>query len=285
MSEGTSQVPDHDYIMSGKISVIMGVYNAEQMLPLALDSIIKQSYDNWELIVCDDGSADNSYIVAQEYAERLPDKIHLLHNDTNLGLNATLNRCLAAADGEFIARQDADDISHPDRFAHQISYLVEHPEYSIVSTAMTLFDEQGEWGTIRRPLHPTMDDLMKGTPFAHAPSMVRADAFAAVGGYSVSDRLLRVEDYHLWYKMYLRGIRGSNLPEALYLCQDDRSAQGRRKLRYRLNEAYVKWLIWRNLPVRRRTLPLIVKPILTGLMPAFLYSKLHRGRHSHPEAS
>ena len=89
-----------------KVSIIMGIYNCATTLPEAIDSIFAQTYSDWQLILCDDGSKDGTYVVAKAYQERLPDKIILLKNEENMGLNHTLNRCLQVAAGEYVARMD-----------------------------------------------------------------------------------------------------------------------------------------------------------------------------------
>ena len=111
--------------MAVKISVLMGIYNCAATLPEAIDCILAQTESSWELILCDDGSADDTYAVAQSYAEKYADQIVLLKNDKNMGLNYTLNRCLAAAKGEFVARMDGDDLCSPDRFQKELAALAE----------------------------------------------------------------------------------------------------------------------------------------------------------------
>ena len=101
--------------MTGKISVLMGIYNCEDTLVSAVRSIQNQTYGNWELILCDDGSADGTFALAEQLAKK-DGRIVLLKNERNLGLNKTLNRCLAAATGEFVARMDGDVESLPHRF-------------------------------------------------------------------------------------------------------------------------------------------------------------------------
>ena len=259
-----------------KVSVIMGIYNCADTLNDAIESLLMQTYTNWELIMCDDGSTDSTFNVAQKYQIKHPNRIKLLRNPVNMGLNYTLNKCIELANGDYIARQDGDDISMPQRFEKQIEILEQCGEISIVSTAMFLFDQAGEWGILRNKIYPVKEDLINGTPFAHASSMICREAMMDVGGYSISKRLLRVEDYHLWYKMYLRGFRGMNLSEPLYRCLDDRSAQKRRKFKYRFNECYVRWLILRDLKLPFYYLPLVVKPLIIGLLPSFIYTLLHR---------
>lgn len=119
-----------------KISVIMGIYNCSPTLDEAIESIINQTYENWELIMCDDGSTDDTYKKALKYREKYGEKILVLKNEQNKGLNYTLNKCLEVATGEYVARMDGDDISLPTRFEKEIGYLETHPEIAIVSTPM-----------------------------------------------------------------------------------------------------------------------------------------------------
>ena len=99
-----------------KISILMGIYNCEATLREAMDSIVNQTYTNWKFIICDDASSDNSFLIAKEYEQQDPDRFLVIQNKKNMGLNATLNRCLALADGDYIARMDGDDISVENRF-------------------------------------------------------------------------------------------------------------------------------------------------------------------------
>lgn len=261
---------------STRVSIIMGIYNCADTLHEAIQSILEQTFSSWELIMCDDGSSDDTYTVAQIYQNMYPDKIKLLRNNSNMGLNHTLNRCLELVKGEYIARQDGDDMSLPHRFEVQLKAFEQYPEVAIVSSSMALFDNSGEWGNIIRKPFPQKKDLVNGTPFAHAPCLVRADALRAVGGYSEHKCLIRVEDYHLWYKMYNAGYRGMNLEEVLYRCRDDQAAQKRRKFKYRINECYVRWLAFKDFHLPLIMLPVVIKPLLIGLLPTFVYRIFHK---------
>ena len=94
-----------------EISVIMAIYNCADTVACAIDSILNQTYSDWELILCDDGSVDDTYKIAEEYKNKYPDKIKLIKNPSNQGLPASLNNCLKKASGKYIARMDGDDIS------------------------------------------------------------------------------------------------------------------------------------------------------------------------------
>ena len=266
--------------MSPKISIIMGVYNCEKTLSEAIDSILAQTIEDWEFIICDDGSADSSFEIISSYAMRFPGKIIPLQNHQNMGLNYTLNKCLKHAGGEYVARMDGDDISLPIRFEKELAYLETHPEIAVVSCPMIYFDENGEWGrgNSKGKEDPVPEQLIHGTVHCHAPCMVRRDIMQSVGGYTVDRKLLRVEDWHLWVKIYSAGWKGHNLSEPLYMMRDDKNAGKRRKFRYRINEAYVI-----SLAVYKFHLPIYkylycLRPIIVGLLPASVYQLLHKKR-------
>lgn len=260
-----------------KISVIMGVYNCAETLPEAIESILAQTYPNWELILCDDGSNDESFAIADTYRAKFPEKIILLQHSQNLGLNQTLNDCLTVATGDYAARMDGDDISMPERFEKEIAVLDAENDIAVVSCPMIYFDEKGIWGIGRRgEEYPRKEMLIHGTVHCHAPCMMRIEVLRKVGGYSVDKHLLRVEDWHLWLKMYTSGHQGKNLSEPLYQMRDDRNATNRRKFKYRLNEAYVSRLAVKELHLGKWRYVYSLRPILVGLLPKPLYLFLHQ---------
>lgn len=261
--------------MEYRVSIIMGIYNCENTLDEAIQSLLDQTNQQWKLIMCDDGSKDNTYKKAKSYAEQY-ENIILIQNDKNMGLNYTLNHCLEYVDTEYVARMDADDISLPTKLEKEINFLDDHHEYAIVSTPMIYFDEHGYFRVGKGNGEVIKSDFIKGTPFCHAPCMVRSEAYRKVKGYTVAEKLLRVEDYHLWYKMYLNGYRGYNLKEPLYKMRDDRNAKNRRKYKYRINEANVKYLIVRDFNLSKINYIRVLKPLIVGLLPTFLYDFLHR---------
>lgn len=259
-----------------RISVIIGIYNCADTLNEALDSLYIQTYRNFKIIMCDDGSTDSTYAIAKKYAD-LHDNIVLIKNECNKGLNYTLNRCLDLVDTEYVARMDGDDISMPTRFEKEINYLDSRKDIDIVSCPMIYFDESGDFKTGRtKTPYPTNKDFVSGTPFCHAPCMVRYEAYRAVGGYTVDKKLLRVEDYHLWFKMYAAGFRGHNLQEPLYKMRDDRNAVARRSFSNRLHEVYVKHIGYRMLKLPFYYQIFAIRPLLIWLLPLSVYNYLHR---------
>ena len=261
-----------------KVSVIMGLYNAADTLAQAMESLLAQTLRDWEIILCDDGSGDTTAELARAYRDRDPGRIRLLRNERNLGLGAALNRCLAVAEGAYIARMDADDVSGPERLERQAAYLDRHPDCAVVGCAMVHFDELGEFRVSRPPGEPELRDYLLETPFCHGTVMVRAEAYRAVGGYRTAPELLRVEDVDLWLRLYEAGFRGRNLTEPLYRMRDDRRAAKRRRLRDRVHSTLVRLRGMKRLNAPLRYWPLALRPILVGLLPGPVYRYLHRIR-------
>lgn len=263
--------------MIPRISVIMGIYNCASTLAEALDSLLAQTYSDFKVIMCDDGSSDKTVQIARSYVNSFPEKFILISNPQNMGLNFTLNHCLKYADTEYIARMDGDDISLPERFKSEIEFLDSHPEYAIVSGPMIYFDEEGDFrtGHVHRA-EPLKSDFVKGTPFCHAPCMVRREAYEAVNGYSVDTKLLRVEDYHLWLKMYIAGYRGYRLSFPIYKMRDNRDALARRTFRNRLNEVYVKHLCIKQFKLSKLQYVHLIVPLLKACCPNYIARVLRK---------
>lgn len=221
---------------NGKVSVIMGIYNCASTLPEAIDSILSQSYTNWELILCDDASTDQTYQIAESYQRQFPNKIKLLRNDVNSKLAYSLNHCLQYTTGEYIARMDGDDISTADRFEKEIGYLQANPKVQLVGSAMQQFnDEKGKMRIIYKPEHPDRWTLHKQIPFHHATIMTYKHVYDELGGYTVSERTNRAQDYDLWFRFYAADFVGANLLEVLYYVREDINAIKRRTFKVRWN--------------------------------------------------
>lgn len=257
------------------ISVIMGVHNCERTVASAIASIQQQTFSDWELIVCDDGSDDSTYSIIRRLAEE-DGRIKIIQNQKNLGLNDTLNRCLDLAKGKYIARMDGDDISLPQRFEHEYETLERNSSFSIVSCPMEFFDDEGIWGRNYPKEYPQPIDFVKNTPICHAPCMIRTEALKAVKGYSKDKRTIRVEDYDLWFRMYEKGYKAINLTDPYYLMRDDKKAYKRRKFKYALNEAHVRLVGYKRLKLPISSYFYVLRPILISFLPYRVYLNFHR---------
>lgn len=267
-----------------RVSIIMGIYNCEKTLDEAIESLLSQTYQGWKLIMCDDGSKDNTYAVAEKYRRKYPEKIILLKNKQNMGLNYTLNHCIECADTEYIARMDGDDISESTRLEKEIVFLDSHPEFALVSCAMGMFDELGMWGQTSVIERPVKVDFCKHIPFfCHAATMIRSEAIKSVGCYTVDPKFLRVEDCNLWFKIYAAGYVGANLNEVLYFMRDDRNATYRRNFRARMNGCYVLFDGFKmlNMPITcyRYVLKNVVVECVKCILPSFMYDIIHKAKH------
>lgn len=229
------------------VSVIMATYNCATTLSESLDSIAMQTYPNWELVVCDDASTDETVEVLEAFAVLHGGRTTVLRNGTNQKLAHSLNRCLEHAAGEFIARMDGDDVSAPERFQKQVEFLLQHPEVDLVGTNMRRFNEGGLADVLELEQYPGPKSMRHGVPFAHATVMVRRQVYDALGGYTVSARTVRGQDKDLWFRFMRDGFCGVNLQEVLYLVREDEAAIRRRSLKTRINSFRTSMIGYRML--------------------------------------
>lgn len=186
------------------VSVLMPVYNGERYLHQAVDSILGQTLTNFEFIIINDGSTDNTAEILDGYKDP---RIVRLNNGKNIGLVGSLNRGLAEARGELIARMDADDVSYPDRLVEEVSFLSSHPEVGLVSTNFYLIDSRSEiiggLGLNKLLKGEQVEwELYWGNPVVHPSVMFRASLIRSVGGYPPG-YLYYAEDYALWLRLAL----------------------------------------------------------------------------------
>lgn len=196
------------------ISVILTVYNGGIYLTKAIESILQQGYSNFELIIINDGSTDNSKEVINSFSDK---RIKFI-DQKNKGVAPSLNIAASHCSGEYIARMDQDDISVPDRFLIQSAFLQAHPEISVLSSAVAYIDQSGNYLGRSFPVtHPAIIKkslLSKGCVVCHPGVMMRKKDFDNVGGYSeVVGGVLT--DYHLWIKFVRRGYKIQNLSKIL----------------------------------------------------------------------
>jgi glycosyltransferase involved in cell wall biosynthesis len=193
-----------------KISVVMSVFNGAKYIGEAIESILNQTVTDFEFIIVDDGSTDDSLKIIQNYHDK---RIHLIENKRNIGLTRSLNKAFKQAGGEYLARQDADDISWPIRFAEQLEYLEQHREVALLGTSVYRIDEKGKiLGQSIMPIKPGKS-LFRENQFSHGSTMFRREVFDQLGGYN---ELLRYsQDYELWLRI-AQCYEVRNLPQALY---------------------------------------------------------------------
>jgi glycosyltransferase EpsE len=267
--------------MSEKISVIMGVYNCKNFsfLEQSIKSIISQTYTNWELVICDDGSTNETAEVLKKLS-KLDNRIKIIGYKNNKGLAYALNECLKVSKGKFIARQDDDDISMPRRLEEEYKFLLEHPEYCMVGCCATIYDKEGVWGHYGVSLYPSKQDFYRSNPFMHPSMMFRRKILDEVQGYRVAKETRRCEDYDIFMRIYAKGYLGANLKDELYryyMTHNDKKKH--RPMKYRIDEAKVRYVGFKNMGILKGGLPYIVKPIIAGLIPARMFSKFQNRQY------
>lgn len=197
--------------MTPKISIILPVYNAKLYLQATLDSLYRQTFTDFEILAINDGSSDTSTEILSQQSDS---RLRVLNNDGNQGLAFSLNRALSEARGEYIARMDSDDLSHPDRLQKQLTFMALHPEVDICGSSIELVDEVGH--IYRQVDYPLTDEAIKATmifrsPLVHPSVMFRR---ALLNNKNLYYRDIAGEDYDLWSRL-LPNITFANCPEYL----------------------------------------------------------------------
>jgi len=201
-----------------KISVVLPVYNGEIYIYEAIDSILKQTYEDFELIIINDGSTDDS----KEIILGINDSRIVYYEQTNQGLATTLNNAIKISRGKYIARQDQDDYSHPKRFQKQVALLDIHPTLGLLGTWGQIWE--GASPTKRAHQHPTENLILKyhllfNNPFVHSSVMIRKEVFDKVGLYSTDITRQPPEDYELWIRI-AKEYDVANIPKVLHNYRD-----------------------------------------------------------------
>lgn len=242
------------------ISVLMPVYNARRYLAESIESILKQTYSNFELIIIDDGSTDRSTEIVNAY--RLRDSRVKLFSRSKRGITAALNDGLRSALGIYIARMDADDISSPERFTKQVAFLEAYPEYVALGTGYIHVDTYGLFLATAPRLTNSQEIedaflFSTGGAIAHPTAMIRRWAIDKIGGYDPS--MTAAQDVDLFLKLAEIGKLG-NIPEPLLkyrnhvisigatkreeqfrcICRAQENAQRRRGIRHTMDYAKLR---------------------------------------------
>ncbi|MEM3362588.1 MAG: glycosyltransferase [Candidatus Aenigmatarchaeota archaeon] len=200
------------------VSVIMPVYNASEFLDNAITSIIKQTYQNFEFIIIDDASVDNSWQIIQKYKKLYPDKIKAFHLKRNLnrGGDACFNIGLKYARGKYIARMDADDIAHPQRLEKQVKFLEKNSHVFLVGASAYVIDQQGKKiGEKIMPIHheDIFSEYVIFHPIIHSTIMFRNHIIKRVNFYR--QYFSSNNDYYTLFELINKGYRFENLPDKL----------------------------------------------------------------------
>ncbi len=217
-----------------KLSVLMSVYKSEK--PANLDRSLQSVWDDQmlkpdEIILVQDGFVgDELASVINQWKGKLRDALVFLVNETNLGLTKSLNKGIKVAKGEYIARMDSDDISLPNRFLHQVEYMDQHPEISVLGGAIQEFNEQeGIIGERHFPINTAVvkQYIHKASPVAHPAVIIRKSLFDE--GVLYNEEYRTSQDLALWFDVLATGHQMANLDEIVLQFRRDANVYQRRK--------------------------------------------------------
>jgi glycosyltransferase EpsE len=260
--------------MNKKVSIIMGIYNCEETLGETIESIIKQTYKNWEMIMCDDGSIDKTYGIANDYAEK-DKRIKLIKNERNMGLAKTLNHCLEYATGDYIMRHDGDDLMVTDRIEKQVNYM-ETNNCDACGAGAYMFDEKGVWGLRQPAMLPDKKCMILGVPFIHATVIMKSDILLKVGGYTNNELTRqRLEDYDLWIKLFEQNFILHNIQEPLIYFREDKNSYNRKKKSFRITETKARLNACKRLNIPYILRIFALKPLIVMMIPKRMLRRYH----------
>ena len=179
------------------VTIGLPFYNAEKYLALAIESVLQQTYTDWELLLLDDGSTDNSLSIAQSYVQK-DSRIKVISDGKNKNLATRLNELPSLAQGLYLARMDADDIMHSARIERQLAVLKAHPEIDVLGTNAYIINDENAVTSTRYPLTPK-NTLTRVKSFIH-PTIIAKKQWFLENPYDT--KALRMEDAELWYRTH-----------------------------------------------------------------------------------
>lgn len=202
-----------------KVSVVASAYNSERYIARTIESVLDQTFADFEFILVDDGSKDRTWEIIEGYAKR-DRRIIPLHNEVNLGVVGGLNRGLAVARGEYIARQDADDISLAGRFARQVEFLDGHPDYGVVGSRVSIIDAENRPLDVANPFQATENEEIQEKLLVNnclcGPALMIRRTSLDEAGFWFAEGLDASEDYDICLRL-AEVSKMASIPEPLYL--------------------------------------------------------------------
>lgn len=217
----------------------MSAYNSGRFIKLAIQSILDQTFRDFEFIIANDGSTDDTESIIKSFSDPRIVYLSLPHR----GIVPTVNDGIKAAKGEWIVRMDSDDIAMPNRIADQIKFLADHKDIIAVGAYAKTINEAGE--EIGVYTYPPVEHkaiksyLRKGNAFINPTTVFKKAAFDAIGGYRM---FLHAEDYELWTRMLSQGVM-ANIPQPLlYYRIHTSSITGKNRMRMRCTDMFVRFL-------------------------------------------
>lgn len=212
------------------ISIGIPFFNAEKYLSYSIISVLNQSYSNWELILIDDGSTDNSLDIANKYAN-IDKRVRVISDGKNKKLPSRLNQLISESKGEYVARMDADDIMHPNRIEQQLSFLIENKDYDLVSSGIVTINDDNEVYGYRsvNEVYTSFEEVKKSYNIVH-PSILARKEWYLRNNYDTN--YPRSEDYELWCRAISnKDLKLAVLPDLLYYYREEGNLSANKLIR------------------------------------------------------
>lgn len=264
------------------ISILMAAYNSEKYIEEAIQSVINQTYKNWELIICDDCSLDNTFTICESYHVK-DSRIKVIKNNDNMGQAQARNNAFLVSTGEYITILDSDDTIDKHKLEKQLYFLLNN-KCDLVGSNATMFNEKdGVYGYIKKTYMPNPFDIICNNGYVYASIMCTRNSFQKAGMYTVSPITQTGEDFDLICKMYELDYIGYNLQEFLYNYRVSRENYNRRKYICYYHEFQVAFSFvkrgWFNLfSIQKWKIIYIFSPLIKGLIPKKIMKIYHKKR-------
>lgn len=253
------------------VSVVIACYNGEKYIDKCLNSITNQSYQNIQILICDDASTDNSYSILKNW-QSIDPRIILLRNSDNKHSAASRNSCIEISSGKYILIQDIDDYSSHNRIELLVQSLYLN-KVDFVSSSMFIIDENGTIKNnkiLKHKKFPNKYDFICNISFNHPATLFLKSVLLKVNGYRVAEETKGSEDYDLFMRLYAIGAKGMNISDPLYYYRTNAANYKVLKLNNRLNECKIRFKGFKKLNILHLGFPMVIKPLIVFFIKKYL---------------
>jgi glycosyltransferase involved in cell wall biosynthesis len=256
-----------------KISVIMSEYNTKpKYLDIAIKSILNQTFKDFELIIVDDCGFNDVEKIAKEYKDK---RIKVIKNNTNMGTAYSKNKAVKISKANYIAIMDTDDIALPTRIEQTYNFIVNNPQYDVVSSRVLEFGDNQEYGIMGKSGEKNNKNIIMGDFPIHGAAIIKKASILKVGGYNNYYR--KSQDYVLWCDLILDNCRFYMLNDVLYRYRVNLEDYKKRKLTQRKYELRASFIYYPKLGASIWDYRYIAKSIIAGILPSrFVYHYRHK---------
>lgn len=257
-----------------EVSIIITAYNADKYISSSINSIINQTFKKWILIAVDDGSSDRTFEILNSFKSSLKNQLILIKNEKNLGINISLNKALEKVETPFFTRQDADDLSLPNRIEILVNSLKQNTKYQFVSSKMRSIDDKNLVFPINLTKYPKKSDFIVSLPYCNAPTLFRSSILKKVRFNPSKIYKKRFEDYEFFFQCISNNFIGYNVNDITYLVRQDLNYYSKIVPSERIVEAYLKFKIFKKFRIRLKNISHIFIPLIKIFIPVKIYKIL-----------